>query len=471
MKPVVLSRPLERAPYQPFGAALTMWRSRRREVLLAGAANTGKSRACLEKMHYCADKYPNARLLMVRKTRKSLTQTAMVTYEQKVLPQGWLERKGNGGLIRFDTTDQQYEYPNGSVIAVGGMDDAQKIMSSEWDMIYVQEAIELAENDWEALTTRLRNHKMPYQQLIADCNPGPPTHWLKLRADRGAVLMLDSLHEDNPACSPEDIAVLEALTGVRYLRLRRGIWAAAEGLVYDEWNPQKHVLSLSQMVERGIFKADGSLNREMVRRVVASQDWGWTNPGVIHVYALDGDERMYLIHEVYQTQRDIDWWILQAQDLKKRYGIEQFVCDPAEPAFIEQYNKHRLGAVAAPNAIAPGISLLQARMKMAGDGRARFYVYERALEIRDESRANNYQPTSFLSEVLEYVWPKARDGQPVKEVPVKVNDHGCDCARYMALFLSSTYNPKTLLSELQDRKDARERIARERVQRVQSQYW
>lgn len=111
-----------------------MWRSRRPEIMLSGPGDTGKSRAWLEKLHYCADKYPKARLLIVRKTRASITQSAMVTYEQKVLPDGWL-----GSLIRWNTTDQQYEYPNGSIIAVAGMDNAAKVLSSEWDIIYVQE--------------------------------------------------------------------------------------------------------------------------------------------------------------------------------------------------------------------------------------------------------------------------------------------------------------------------------------------
>src|SRR5207237_347952 len=136
-------------PYQPFGAALRMWRSRRRELLLCGPGDTGKSRGILEKFHFCADKYFKARLLMVRKTRASLTQSGMVTYEQRVLPEGWLDN-----LIHFKTQEQQYEYPNGSIIAVGGMDNAEKILSSEWDMIYPQEATELSENDWEILTMR-----------------------------------------------------------------------------------------------------------------------------------------------------------------------------------------------------------------------------------------------------------------------------------------------------------------------------
>lgn len=474
-RPKVLSRPIERAPYQPFGAARLMWQSSKREVLLAGAANTGKSRACLEKLHYCADKYPNVRLLIARKTRHSLTQTAMVTYEQKVLPHGWLENKRNsGGMIHWNTGDQQYEYPNGSIIAVAGMDDSQKIMSSEWDMIYIQEAIELSEHNWESLTTRLRNHKMRYQQLLADCNPAYPTHWLKVRADKGVTLMLDSRHEDNPACSPEDIAVLDALTGVRYLRLRKGIWAAAEGMVYEEWDTSRHVLSRDQLVAKGIF-APGStsdydchLDRAGTRQVIASVDFGWTNPGVINVFAVDGDGRMYLVYEVYQTSRDIDWWIHQAQQIKARFGVEQFICDPAEPAFIEQFLKNRLPAVKAINDIAPGISVLQARLKNADDERPRFFVYEHALAYRDETRASAYQPCSFQGEVLEYVWPKSRDGSPVKEVPVKVNDHSLDAARYAAMWLQEGHaTGYSLLTEIKERVNVREKIR----EKIREQYW
>jgi hypothetical protein len=48
----------------------------------------------------------------------------MVTFEQKVLPAGWIEDR----RVHFNTTDQCYEYPNGSIIAVEGLDKASKIM-------------------------------------------------------------------------------------------------------------------------------------------------------------------------------------------------------------------------------------------------------------------------------------------------------------------------------------------------------
>lgn len=426
----------ESRPYQALGAALKAWRSGRREVLLAGPAGTGKSRAALQKVHFCAQKYPGMRALMCRKTRHSLGQTAMVTYENKVLPQGWLDK-----YVHFNTVDQQYEYANGSIIGVGGLDKPSKIMSSEWDMIYPQEATELSEDDWEALTTRLRNGVMPYQQLLADCNPSAPTHWLKRRCDRGATLMLESRHEDNPSVTKEYLATLDALTGVRYRRLRLGQWAAAEGMVYEQWDRAVHIATREQLIKWGLMHADGTLNRWTVRGVFASVDWGWTNPGVIQIWLLDGDGRMYLFREMYRTMRTIDWWTEQAQALMQEFAgvglpIEVFVCDPSEPAYISQFQGAGIPAIGATNAIAPGISVMQARLKVAGDGRPRLYIYEYSLLERDESRDEKHEPVCFEQEIDGYVWPQAKDGQPVKEVPVKHNDHAMDASRYACMYLN-----------------------------------
>ena len=118
-------------------------------------------------------------------------------------------------------------------------------------MIYVQEATELDLADWLALTTRLRNGVMPYQQVIADCNPDAPTHWLWLRGQRGVLSLLHSRHEDNPTlwrsgewteaglvylARLDQPGVLNPETGERegaeYQRLRHGQWVQATGQIY-----------------------------------------------------------------------------------------------------------------------------------------------------------------------------------------------------------------------------------------------
>ena len=113
--------------YEPWGAARELFSYRGREVLVAGPAGTGKSRACLEKINLACMQKP-VRCAMVRKTRKSLTQSAMETFEEKVLT--------NKRLVPFHTGDQEYRYPNGARVIVGGLDDAEKIGSTEFDLVY-----------------------------------------------------------------------------------------------------------------------------------------------------------------------------------------------------------------------------------------------------------------------------------------------------------------------------------------------
>lgn len=229
------------APYQPFGAALDLFRSRRREVLLAGPAGTGKSRACLEKLNLVAMQRP-IRGAIIRKTRKSITQSAMITFETKVLP--------TPNQVVFHTGDQEYRYPSGATIMVAGLDDADKIGSTEFDIVYVQEATELAEDDWGMLLRGLRNNALSYQQIVADCNPSTPDHWLKQRCNAGECQLLESKHEDNPVLWAQGdwtefgrtyMASLDSLTGYLHQRLRLGLWVAAEGMYFTDWDPRLHV--------------------------------------------------------------------------------------------------------------------------------------------------------------------------------------------------------------------------------------
>jgi len=219
--------------YRPYGAALDLMRCTSREVLLAGAAGTGKSRACLEKLNLVCMQLP-VRCAIVRKTRKSITQSAMVTMETKVLPQP--------NAVMFHTGDQEYRYPSGARIVVAGLDDAEKLASTEFDLVYVNEATELEADDWGMLLRGLRNGVLGYQQIMADCNPGPPDHWLKQRCDSGRTTLLESRHEDNPSLTPEYMTALDSLTGWQYKRLRLGLWVAAEGMYFEEWDPNIHIV-------------------------------------------------------------------------------------------------------------------------------------------------------------------------------------------------------------------------------------
>lgn len=418
--------------YSPRGAARKLLETRAPEVCACGAAGTGKTRAALEKLHLAALLNPGMRGLIVRKTLTSLGSTTLVTWRQHVA----VEALSNGTCSFYGGSPQEaaaYRYANGSTIVVGGMDRSSRIMSSEYDLVVVDEATELGEEDWEALTTRLRHGAMSFQQIIGCTNPDRPTHWLKGRADRGQVLMLNSRHEENPRYFAEDgsmtdrgrayMATLDALTGPRYMRLRKGLWTAAEGLIYEEYEPAVH------LVDR--FEVPDTWPRYW------SIDFGYTNPFVAQWWAEDPDGRLYLYREVYRTRRTVDQHAAtMLQQVTGRDGGWReprpalVVCDhDAEGRAVLE---RELGMVTRParKTVSDGIQAVQARLRAAGDGRPRLYFVRDAVVERDQELVGAKRPASTVEEVTGYVWDTG-GGKAVKEQPLKVDDHGMDALRYV----------------------------------------
>jgi len=445
-----------RRPYCPRGSALSLGEYRDPEVVLSGPAGTGKSRACLEKMHLALRQHPGGRGLLLRKTRRSLTESGMVTYEAKVL------HPLDG--VRWTSSVQQYQYPNGSILAVAGMDKAAKVMSSEWDMIYVQECTELVEAEWEALTTRLRNGKMPYQQLIGDCNPDAPTHWLRQRMDAGRARELPSVHEDNPllfervgpillptAEGSRYLSTLDALTGVRYSRLRLGLWVSAEGMVYEgSWDRSKNLIERASVTNRTYNPLYGDCNIPRMWPRYLAIDFGYTNPMVCQWWAVDPDGRLFMYREIYRSQTLVEdharailhyaKWHLDGGRLtptsKDSDPLPRAIFadhDAEGRATLERHLGH-WGVTPAEKAITDGIQAVAARMRPAGDGKPRLFILQGSLVDRDPVLADHKLPCSTLEEIEGYVWD-TRGGRAKGEEPLDKDNHGMDAMRYMAATL------------------------------------
>src|SRR5690606_15080766 len=90
-------------------------------------------------------------------------------------------------------------------------------------------------------------------QLFGTTNPDSPAHWLKAKfLDRIADLPdWRSWHftlDDNPSLSDTYKAAIKAeFTGLWYRRFILGEWVAAEGAIYDMWDPLAHVIPYDTM--------------------------------------------------------------------------------------------------------------------------------------------------------------------------------------------------------------------------------
>jgi hypothetical protein len=335
-----------------------------------------------------------------------------------------------GGSTR---TAPGYRYRNGAVINYGGIDRPTRIMSSEYDVIVVDEATELDEADWEALCTRLRHGKVSFQQIIGCCNPDKPTHWLKARGDRGALVVLTSIHRDNPkfvgrdgtptAMGVDYLAKLDALTGVRRLRLRDGLWAAADGLVYEDWSERVHLLPANWLPPM-----------DWPRYWVI--DFGFRNPFVCQWWAKGPDGQLVMYRELYRTGvlvEDHAKAILRASQKANGEWREprpqRIICDHDAEDRATLTKHLGMPTIAARKGVSDGIQAVQARLRpdWSPNGPGLQFVRECLVGGRDVTLTDAKKPASTVEEFPGYVWEDHNE----KEAPVKKDDHGMDTTRYI----------------------------------------
>lgn len=262
------------------GAALDAQRITVPYWVISGPFDTGKTWAALWRLDSEARANPKGQYALIRKVRDDMQSTVLVTWKKIIAMRGGVAVFGGERPIFYD-------YPRGARVWIGGLDRPEKTLSGERDGIYVNQAEELDEADWEMLirSTTGRGAVTDHPMLFGDCNPGPEDHWIIQRRDDGQLVMLESRHEDNPelydaagqitAAGIVRIGALDKLTGARYWRGRMGIWVGAEGQHFEAWDEARHVLEPPYPAITGDWLIWGGL------------DYGYGHPFASGVLGLD----------------------------------------------------------------------------------------------------------------------------------------------------------------------------------------
>lgn len=406
------------------------------EVVISGPAGTGKTRAILEWIHRrCATE--TIRVLFLRKTLESLKGSALLTYTQQVLHEFDGKQSAADGVSYFGGNTirlPDFTYAEtGSKIILGGMDKTSKVLSTEYDLIYVNECTELTLDEWEQLGGRTDRPSMrdrgTHGVLIGDCNPDAPTHWVKIREAEGTLALWGSTHEDNPAMwdrhrrewTPAGLrylARIDRYTGVRYQRMRLGKWVAAEGQVYEGWNPDVHL----------VHRFD--IPPEWPRYWTI--DFGYVHPFVWQWWAEGPDGALYRYREIYMTRRLVeDHAALGMRMSANEPRPRAVICDHDAEDRATFERKTGTKTTAAKKTKRDGIQAVAARLRPEANGRPHLFFLRDSLVERDDELREEGRPTCTEEEFPVYVWPDGGKGQRDKdEEPVKENDHGLDATRY-----------------------------------------
>lgn len=417
-----------------------------REYLIEGPAGTGKSRGVGEVLLWIAMTFPGTRGLVLRWTRKSLTDSFLKTWEEDILPPGDPILAGAARNNRHSYSIKPPDWDGtASEIVLGGLDEPGNLLSTDFDWIYVQQTEQIDLGTWMKLRTRLRNFGHPDLKLlllIADVNPVEPTNWLNVRAQRGHMKRLVSRHEDNPKlydakgkAHPEGAAYITSLDampeGPDKDRLRWGRWSARAGIVW-QFDAKVHE------VER-----PDDLRQLGIKWYCGSMDWGTQHPGVMQIWGVDGDNNAYRVAEWFHTHKSLDWWADRVvQSYKEFQPLRSIPADPSRPDALEHMNR-RLGEYtggsyphlvrAADNTKTrsgvgdlSGLDLVRVRL-----AEKRIKFVKGSLRDRDESLVELGVPWCSEMEFPQYTYELDDEGRPLGENTDKdCSDHGMDCVRY-----------------------------------------
>lgn len=255
-------------------------------------------------------------------------------------------------------------------------------------------------------------------KLWFSCNPESPQHWfynewIKKREKHNALYLHFEL-SDNPSLGAERIKYYETtFSGVFYERYVRGLWVAAEGLIYPMFC-EKNITD--EIPDGGEY--------------YISCDYGTLNPFSAGLWCYDG-KRAVRIREYYysgrermQSKTDEEYY----DELERLAGglpIKAVIVDPSAASFIEVIRRRRKFLVKkAVNDVVPGIITT---------GR---YIQNGKIAVHKGCK-------DAIREFGLYRW----DDRAAEDRPIKQNDHAMDDIRYFVMTVLRQKDKKAGLGE------------------------
>lgn len=291
-------------------------------------------------------------------------------------------------------------------------DNPDRLRGPNISWLWIDEAGLCPEGTWEVAIGRLREGGRAGPAWVTGTPKGRHT-WLYRTLPQ--MTLFRAATKDNPHLDPQFVASLEASYSGAFARQELlGEFVSFEGLVYDEFQRDRHITS-----------TDGPW-----QRVLAGMDEGYTNPAVILVIGLDGDSRAHVLSEFYQRrtlQADV---VGEAQRLCHVHGIETFIADPSAAGLIAEMRSAGLPVREADNAVFAGIQHVKGMLAVAGDGRPRLTVDPSCVQT--------------IAEMESYVWKDGKAG--ARDEPEKVNDHAMDALRYALYTGAGSPSPESLIA-------------------------
>lgn len=240
-----------------------------------------------------------------------------------------------------------------------------------------------------------------------NCNPGNPQHWfntewIQRRTEKNVLYLHFTMHDNLSLSEAVRKRYENMYSGVFYDRYIKGLWVAAEGLIYDGFNRETHVVDDLPETEGAYF---------------VSSDYGIQNATVFLLWRkLKNSDSWLCLREYYYSGRDKkkQKTVAELADglTEMLDGIipERIIIDPSAAALIVELRRRGYRTKEADNAVLDGIADVST---MLGANRLLF-----------SSACRN-----TIEEFGVYCWDE-KEAQRGEDRPMKEHDHAMDAVRY-----------------------------------------
>lgn len=257
---------------------------------------------------------------------------------------------------------------------------------------------------------------------FCNCNPDSPYHWFYTDYIMNDAItdkkVWQFMMEDNLSLDPDYIESLKQMyTGVWYDRMILGLWVAAEGRIYDMYDPKVHIINVRQ------FLSQLRINPRAIKRVVAC-DYGTASVMTWGMYLMLPNgivlkEREYYYDAVKKQSQQTDSQFARDFQIWLGNDIPDVVyVDPSAASWKLELMQRGHKVQDADNNVINGIRYVSSQLSTG-----KYFIDESCIETNKE-----YQ---------SYVWDSKAQLQG-KDKPLKTHDHTCDCDRY-ALYTESLH--------------------------------
>ena len=374
--------------------------SRYEAVICDGAVRSGKTLAMgLSFLCWAMTSFDNEQFALCGKTIGALRRNvlAQVLPLAEQLGLACTQRRSDNQLVIRGEGHENTFY------LVGGKDEgsAALIQGATFAGVLLDEVALMPRSFVEQALARC---SVEGSRIWFNCNPEGPFHWFYrewiCRSEERGALYLHFTMEDNPGLSPAMRQRYEnRYSGAFYRRFVLGEWSAAQGLIYDFFQPETDARPAPE----------SGLGRWCI-----SVDYGTANPCSFGLWG-EKDGVWYRVKEYYYASRETGRQKTDqeyVEDLRRLAGgrtIEQIVVDPSAASFIAALRQEGYRVVKADNDVLSGIRLTAGLLKSG-----KMVICSGCEDC--------------LRELSCYCWEEGEG----RETPRKENDHAMDEMRYFA---------------------------------------